>query len=108
MEQAIMTMLQDGVSPTLILNVVLSAVALFIVMCIKGFLENLLYWKKFKSSTVVSFGTKIQVGTATGSKRGVVLPESTRRRIAVDFGDAVRYYTPKEFMTGHFEVVKVN
>jgi hypothetical protein len=34
---------------------------------------------------------------------------------AVDFGDAVRYYTPKEFMTGrqrswtgHFEVVKVN
>lgn len=99
-------MFQEGVSPELILNVVLSAIALFVVMCIKGYLENELYWNKFKSSTILGFGTKISVGTAVGSKRGVVLPESNKKRIAVDFGDAIRYYTPKEFMTGHFEVVK--
>lgn len=107
MLDTIKTMLTEGVSLELIFNLVLTAVALFVVMIIKNKLESLMYWKKFKASDVVSFGTKISVGTANGSKQGVVSSESSRKRIAVDFsGDTIRYYTPKEFMTGHFEVVK--
>ena len=107
MEQGLMQMLTDGISVELILNLSLTVIVIYIMMLIKGWLENYSYWQKFKSSTIVSCGSKIQVATATGSKRGIVLPVTgPAKRIAVDFGDHVRYYTPKDFMTDSFDIVK--
>lgn len=107
MEDSLMLMLTDGISVELIVNLSLTVVVIYLMMLIKGWLENYRYWQKFKSSTIVSSGSKIQVGTATGSKRGIVLPvNGVTKRIAVDFGDHVRYYTPKEFMTNSFDIVK--
>jgi len=106
MIDSIKTMLESGVSIELLYNVALSAVALLIVLRVKDFVSNLAAWLKFQNSPIVGYNSKIQVGTANGSKQGVVLPSSSRKRVAVDFGETVRYITPKTFMSSDIEIVK--
>ena len=106
MLETIETLLREGVSIPLLMNLIISVVALFVLLKVKDLITGYLSWTKFKGSTIVSFGTRVSVGTANGSKQGVVMSSSNRKRIAVDFGSTIRYYTPADFMSGAIEVVK--
>ncbi len=104
--ESIEKLLQGGLNPEVVMNFLVSAIALFIMLWMKDRIKNLVAWFKFKTSNIVSYNTEVQVGTAGGHKRGYVSPESNRKRIAIDFGDTVRYYTPISFINGDIEVVK--